>query len=146
DRGDSEGKQALEPLSSYRFQLFLAGAANLLDRSVDAASPDSDLFIAFALQALLELALARSCEYQMRVTINEAGEDDLASGVEDFRIRRHGRQIRSSADPLNDAIRNDDGAVGDDIQASHFGPASRNARPDTNELRRPAQDEKLVHG
>jgi hypothetical protein len=60
--------------------------ADALHRGVDASATGSDLLVGEPLQALLELVFARAGEDQVRVTVDEAGQDRLPCGIDETSV------------------------------------------------------------
>src|SRR5207245_441370 len=74
------------------------------DCGVDSTAAGRNLLIALALEPLFKLRFTRAGKDEMRMAVDQAGEDGLAGGVDDFGVGRARRQFGGFSNPGDSTI------------------------------------------
>src|SRR5262249_22735158 len=99
DGRDAKFQESSEATTGETLNLAFRSRAAALYCGVDPPASGRDLLVGESLQALLELVLARAGKEQMRMAIDEAGQDRLAAGVDETDVGRDGGQRGRRANP-----------------------------------------------
>src|SRR5262249_13070663 len=99
NRGNAKAKQPIQTAAGQLLQLILAGAADLCNRGVDAAARRGDLLVGPSLEPLLEFLFAAARPDEVRVTVNETGQDGFAGRIDYFGGTVVGGKLAGGADP-----------------------------------------------
>src|SRR5262245_48375418 len=96
-------------------------AARRVHRRLNAAATRRDLLVSRSLAALLEFIDARAAKDRVRVRIDEARQNNTASGIDHFGVVLDERfDLGRLSDSLDQSIANEHSSVRDDAQLAQF--------------------------
>jgi hypothetical protein len=123
------------------------GFSQRLDGGTNAATLAGDLLVRFSGNALLVLAGAAGGEEQVRVRIDESGQDYAPAEIEFFGAARLRKLLDPAARPdgRDSVAPYENRAVADDSKLVKSAAPARNRAPQREKLRTPG-DEKIGHG
>ena len=121
---------------SADFQLIGAHAAEFANTREDAAARFRNFFVANASDSFFVLGGATLGKNQVRMRIDESGENDASAEIEFLGATRLAQafDVFARSDGVNFALANQERAIADNFEIAQFAAASRSG---------PAQGEKL---
>src|SRR5690348_5083315 len=122
------------------------GLAQAFHARQNAATGASDLFVGGAEDALFVFGSAAGGENQVRMRIDEAGQENASAQVEFFGATSSAKPLDSSARPDGgDAVATDeDGPIANDFQVAQGGAATGNGTAQGEQLRA-ARNQQVRH-
>jgi len=127
ERGGAVGGEFGEPAAGLCRELARGGAAKTADGREDSAAAAGDLLVGCPGDALLVLVGAAGGEDEVRVRVDEAGQDDVVAGVDFSCAPRQGMPLDGArgADGFDAAAGDEHGGVAEDSQLAQLAPAAR---------------------